>query len=433
MMGSIWQLESRQVRYPKLKGNKRTQVLVVGGGMAGMLCARKLQEAGKDVVLVEAERIGAGITARTTAVLTAQHDFLYQDMMKRFDDDTARAYLHANLDAVKSFRKLSKKIPCDFQDMPSIQFTTGCLERLCKEADVVNSLGFPARFTEKISFPENATGAVIYPDMAQFHPLRFLTGAAQELQIYENSRVLDLEGTTAKLEQGTIRAEQVIVATHFPFIDRRGWYFMKLYQSRSYVLALENAPDPGATMAELEGQGMYFRRYGELLLVGGGDHRTGKKGGGFAYLRDYVQSHMPRARVKYAWANQDCMSLDGLPYVGKYSPNLPGVYVAAGFNAWGMTNAMVAANVLTDQICCRENPLIQAFRPDRSVLHRQLFCNLGSTVADFVIPTVKRCPHLGCALRWNPKEHSWDCPCHGSRFTEDGKLLDTPAQKDANI
>ena len=430
-MESIWQLEHGQIRYPKLKNDKQTQVLVIGGGMAGVLCARKLQEAGKSVLLVEANRIGSGITARTTAVLTAQHDFLYQDMIKSFGEETARTYLYANLDAVREFRELSKKISCDFEDMPSMQFTTGSLERLCREADVVNRLGYPARFMEKPSFPMDATGAVEYPDMAQFHPLKFLAGAARSLEIYEDSRVLALEGTTAKLDNASIRAEQVVVATHFPFINRRGWYFMKLYQSRSYVLALENAPDPGATMAELDGQGIYFRRYGDLLLVGGGDHRTGKKGGGFGYLRDYVQTHIPRAREKYAWANQDCMSLDGLPYVGAYSPNMPGVYVATGFNAWGMTNSMVAANAITDQICGRENPVIHALSPDRSVLYKQLLCNIGSTVADFAIPTVRRCPHLGCALRWNPREHSWDCPCHGSRFTETGELLDTPAQKDA--
>ena len=220
------------------------------------------------------------------------------------------------------------------------------------------------------------------------------------------------------------------MATHFPFINRHGLYFMKLYQSRSYVLALENAPDPGATGAEYKGEGIYFRRYGDLLLLGGGDHRTGKKGGSYAFLREYAKNHFPRAKEKYAWANQDCMTLDGLPYVGHYSPNTPDVYVATGFNAWGMTNSMVAAEVIRDQILGKENPLSQIFHPGRSMLRKQLFCNIGETLIDFAIPTVRRCPHLGCALRWNPQEHTWDCPCHGSRFDMDGKLLDTPAQKD---
>ena len=432
-MKSVWQEESTQTRFPQLETNMKTQVLVIGGGIAGILCARNLQKAGKDVILLEANTIGSGITAKTTAVLTAQHDYLYQDMIQDFDEETARAYLHANLNAVEAFRELSKEIPCDFEDMPSVQFTTGNPEKLKIEAEVVNRLGFPARYQKSLRFPKNATGAVVYPNMAQFHPLKFLHGAAKDLNIYENSRVLDLKGTTAHLAGGSVETQQAIVTTHFPFINRHGLYFMKLYQSRSYVLALEDAPNPGATLAELEGEGMYFRRYGDLLLVGGGDHRTGKNGEAFQKLRKYAKTHFPNAKEKYAWANQDCMSLDGLPYVGVYSPAMPDVYVAAGFNAWGMTNAMVAANVLEQLIRGEPSVLAHPLKPDRSALKKQLLCNLGETVANFAIPTVKRCPHLGCALKWNPQEHSWDCPCHGSRFTHAGELIDTPAQKDANV
>ncbi len=432
-MESVWQKTDDRIKYPSLKKDIDTEVLVIGGGMAGILCARKLQDAGKKVVLVEAERIGSGITARTTAVLTAQHDYLYQDMEKDFGEETARAYLHANLDAVAEYRKLSKKIPCDFETLPSIQYTANDPARLEKEVQTVNRLGFSARFEDNIPLDVLAVGASVYPDMGQFHPLKFLMGAAEGLEIYENSRVLDLEGTTAKLEKCSICAKQVIVATHFPFINRHGLYFMKLYQNRSYVLALENASNPGATLEELEGLGLYFRPYGNLLLMGGGDHRTGKKGGGWEYLRTLARKYFPDSKERFAWANQDCMTLDGLPYVGQYAPGMPGVYVATGFNAWGMTNSMAAANLLRDMILGKENPLEKVFDPNRSMLHKQLWCNLGATVADFAIPTKKRCPHLGCALKWNPQEHSWDCPCHGSRFAEDGKLLDTPAQKDAEL
>ena len=219
-MESVWQATDERVKYPSLKKNIDTEVLVIGGGMAGILCARKLQDAGKKVVLVEAERIGGGITARTTAVLTAQHDYLYQDMVKDHGAETARAYLHANLDAVQEFRKLSEKIPCDFETLPSIQYTANDPARLEKEVQTVKRLGFSAEFTDKIPLPVLAVGGAIYPDMGQFHPLKFLLGAAEGLEIYENSRVLALQGTTAKLEKCSIRAKQVIVATHFPFINR---------------------------------------------------------------------------------------------------------------------------------------------------------------------------------------------------------------------
>lgn len=432
-MDSVWQQIPSATPRKQLCENRRTEILVIGGGMAGVLCARALQEAGKDVLLTEARQVGSGITAKTTAVLTAQHDFLYCDMGAKFGIQTAAAYLHANLDAVRQFRELAKEIPCDFEEISSMQFTIKEPGRLKKEILFLKELGFTAKWHSATSLPIPATGAAEYPGMGQFHPLKFLQGAAKTLDIYENSRVLQLHGTTAQLEHGSVKADKVVVATHFPFINRAGLYFMKLYQSRSYVLALENAPKPTATLAELEGRGIYFRPYGDLLLVGGGDHRTGKKGGGYDYLKAYVRQYFPESRIKYAWSNQDCMSLDGRPYVGRYSPLMPNVYTATGFNAWGMTNSMVAAHLIRDLIIGAENPLTEILRPNRSVFHRQLLYNLAETVANFAIPTVKRCPHLGCALRWNPQEHSWDCPCHGSRFEKDGTLSDTPAQKDAHL
>lgn len=428
-MESVWQQIHAEKQFPRLKGDINTQVLVIGGGMAGVLCARALQEAGKEVVLCEAGKIGGGITGKTTAVLTAQHDFLYTDMIKHFDETTARAYLEGNLKAVKTFRKMAENIECDFENIPSIQFSRKNADILQKEWKTLQRWGFSAKLVEKPWFLDNVA-AVEYPNMAQFHPLKFLFAVAKELTIYENSPVRKLEGTTAYLDEGTVKAQQVVVATHFPFINRYGLYFMKLYQSRSYVLALENAPDPGVTGAEYKGEGIYFRRYGDLLLLGGGDHRTGKKGGSYAFLRRYASEHFPRAKENFAWANQDCMTLDGLPYVGHYSPATPDVYVATGFNAWGMTNSMIAAEVIRDQILGKKNPLSQILHPARSMMHKQLLCNIGEAIIDFAIPTVRRCPHLGCALRWNAQEHTWDCPCHGSRFDMDGKLLDTPAQKD---
>ena len=135
----------------------------------------------------------------------------------------------------------------------------------------------------------------------------------------------------------------------------------------------------------------------------------------------------------YKRQNQDCVSLDGIPYIGQYSPALPDVYTACGFNLWGMTTSMYAAEILTDLAMGKENRYAEVFSTNRSMITTQLFSNLGNTFIDFCIPTTKRCSHLGCALKWNPLEHSWDCPCHGSRFTESGELIDNPAMKDINI
>ena len=170
-----------------------------------------------------------------------------------------------------------------------------------------------------------------------------------------------------------------------------------------------------------------FRSYGNLMLLGGGAHRTGKCGGGWRVLRTFARRHYPEAQEKYRWAAQDCMSLDGAPYIGHYAKGKQDLYVATGYNKWGFTSAMVAADQITKMILGQESPYAPAFDPSRSILHRQLAVNLGESVVHLLKPTVPRCSHLGCALEWNRSERCWDCPCHGSRFNEDGKVLESPA------
>ena len=179
-----------------------------------------------------------------------------------------------------------------------------------------------------------------------------------------------------------------------------------------------------------EKDGLSFRNYNGLLLLGGGAHRTGKQGGGWAELEDFARTHYPKASIKYRWATQDCMSLDGIPYIGRYSKTAPNLYVATGFNKWGMTSSMAAAMLLSDLIQGKENEYERLFSPSRTILRPQLLCNAFETTVNLLTPTKPRCPHLGCVLKWNPLEHSWDCPCHGSRFGKDGKLLDNPATAD---
>ena len=242
--------------------------------------------------------------------------------------------------------------------------------------------------------------------------------------------MVSLTKSGAVTEHGAIQANAVIVCTHFPFLNRHGSYFLKLYQQRSYVLALKNAPIPEGMLLDAQKNGLSFRHWGDTLLLGGGGHRTGKPGGGWAELEAFVQEHYPDAKIVSRWATQDCMSLDGLPYIGQYSASTPNLYVATGFNKWGMTTSMAAARILADLVCGRENPYSALFSPSRSILRPQLGINAAETTVNLLKPARKRCPHLGCALKWNPQEHSWDCPCHGSRFSGDGQLLDNPSTGD---
>lgn len=432
-MSFLWEDDVTSPQFPPLTRDAAADVLVIGGGMAGVLCAYTLKERGIKCLLVEAATLGSGITRGTTAVLSAQHDTLYSDLVRSFGAEKAKEYLDANLKAVAQFRRMSEHISCNFENRPSVMYSLEDRELMKLEADTVQALGYPAEFLSKTELPLEIAGAVRYPDMAQFHPLKFLYGAADGLNIHEHTFVRSVEDGIAFTDDGRIRAKSIIVATHFPFINRRGLYFLKLFQMRSFVLALENVPLPQNTYVQNSGDGMYFRPYGNLLLVGGGDHRTGYKKGGFNAVREFVRRYYPDGKEKYAWATQDCMSLDGVPYIGKYSPATPGLYVATGFNEWGMTSSMAAAQILADMIEGKKNPNASVFSPQRSMLQPQLFKNLGATLCDFAIPTVRRCSHLGCALRWNRAEHTWDCPCHGSRYDRRGKLIDNPAMHDTRI
>ena len=260
--------------------------------------------------------------------------------------------------------------------------------------------------------------------------MKFISEITQGLNIYEHTTVRELTEHTAIMDHGKIIADKIVVTTHFPFINKHGSYFLKMYQHRSYVLALENAPDVNGMYLDEAKKGMSFRNYNNRLLIGGGDHRTGKQGGNWQELVEFAGRHYPDAKEEYRWATQDCMTLDSVPYIGHYSKNTTDFYVATGFNKWGMTSSMIAAMILTDMVMGKENPYAQVFSPSRSILRPQLAANAFEAITNLLTFSTKRCPHLGCALKWNPYEHTWDCPCHGSRFTNDGKLIDNPATGD---
>lgn len=427
---SIWSKTADLPSFEPLHGDIRTDVLIIGGGMAGILCAYLLHQAGVEYVLAEASQICSGITKNTTAKVTSQHGLVYHKLLSRFGMEQAKLYLEANESALAQYRRLCETIPCGFEEQDNYVYSLDGKKKLGQEMTALSFLGADAQFVQLLPLPFSTAGAVRFPHQAQFHPLRFVSGVAKGLHIHENTVVRELMGTTAVTNHGSIKAEKIIVATHFPFLNKRGSYFLKLYQHRSYVLALKDAPKLDGMYVDEADKGLSFRSYKDLLLLGGGGHRTGKHGGAWSELTTFAMEHVPGVKEVCRWATQDCMSLDGVPYIGQYSKHTPNLYVATGFNKWGMTSSMVSAMVLRDLVLERHNPWTEVFSPSRSILRPQLAVNGFEAVTNLLTPTAKRCPHLGCALKWNPQEHSWDCPCHGSRFTEDGRLIDNPATGD---
>lgn len=429
-MRSLWKATASLPEFPELVGDVRTDVLIIGGGIAGILTAYLLHEKGVKYVLVEKGRICSGTTGNTTAKITFQHGLIYDKILKSDGTEAARKYLAANRAAFDKYAELCGKTDCDYEIKDNYVYSTDDRRKLEKEVEALEKIGYIADLCENVPLPVKTVGAVKFPDQAQFNPLKFLSSVAEGLNIYENTFVREMRGNTAVTDKGKIHADTVIAATHFPFINKHGSYFLKLYQHRSYVIALENAQDVNGMYVDECDTGLSFRNYEGLLLLGGGGHRTGKKGGNWAELRAFAAKKYPDSREKHFWATQDCMSLDGIPYIGRYSAKTHGFYVASGFNKWGMTGSMTAAMLLSDMILGKRNGFASVFDPSRSIVKPQLFINGAEAVCNLLTPSKKRCPHLGCALKWNEAERSWDCPCHGSRFTEHGSVLDNPANGD---
>ncbi len=427
-MKSLWLNENKLPQFSALHGENKTDVLIIGGGLCGILCAYQLHKLGVDYILVDADRICRKTSGNTTAKITSQHGLIYADILKKYGAETAEKYYRVNEKAIEEYARLCEGIDCSFERKDNFIYSLSEIKKLDDEMKALEKIGAKAKLYPSLSaLPFDTVGAVKFPSQAQFDPIAFISTIAPELNIYENSRIIGFDGKSYYGKDFKIKADKIIVATHFPVFNKHGAFSLKLYQHRSYVLALKNAPDVDGMYLDENEKGLSFRNHGEYLLLGGGSHRTGKKGGSYNELRATAKRLFPESKEAFHWAAQDCMSLDAIPYIGQYRKKTPDLFVATGFNKWGMSFSMVSALILKDLIFGKTNDYADIFSPSRSVLHPQLLANALETTVNLLTPTKPRCPHLGCALKWNEHEHSWDCPCHGSRFDKDGKVIEGPA------
>ena len=472
---SLWNRTVDIPRRERLNRDMEADAAVIGAGMAGVLIADRLKRRGLRVVVLEASRIGSGQTGNTTAKITCQHGMIYHALIERFGREKARHYADANQQAIREYADLiqERDIDCDFREAPAYLYSGIDAEPLRREAEAAASLGIDASFTTETELPFAVAGAVRFEQQALFHPLKFLQAVSDGLEIYEQTPALTVDDHEIRTEGGTVRAGHVIFACHFPFVNVPGWYFMRMHQERSYVLAVEGGWQPEGMYYGVDPQALSFRAAEGLVLLGGGNHRTGEnsQGGRYEALRQQARNLFPDSREAACWSAQDCMTLDGLPYIGPFSPSVPCWHVATGFGKWGMTSSMVAAMIIADRIAGHAPDWAEVFSPSRFELSASAknlatdtaqafkglareFLTLPRGVLDDLPPghggiveadgrkagvykddeghchvVNPRCPHLGCQLEWNPDEKSWDCPCHGSRFSYDGSLIDNPAQE----
>lgn len=453
-MESIWSRAAQIPGREPLPGDRQVQTLVIGAGMAGILTAYFLKKEGVDVVVAEAGRIAWGQTKNTTAKITGQHGLIYHKLMQKAGIEKARDYATAAKDAVKLYERIIKEenIECHFKKLPSYLYTIYKSRRkaLEKEAAAARELGMEARFVEGqelTELPFEAAGAVCFENQGQFSPLEFIKALSGPLEIYENTKVLSVKGHIAFTDKGRITAENIVFTCHYPFPIIPGFYFLRQHQERSYVLALEGGRELEGMYYSADEEGISLRSAGSILLLGGGGRRTGKRGrgaggcsmAGYSYLQEAAGKFYPALHETARWSAQDCMPHDDIPFIGKYSVYRPYWYVATGFKKWGMTSSMVSAVIISGRICGKNVPYEKTFSPQRLLFRlgiRNLLTDIGESVKGLgrglFSGKERKCPHMGCRLEWNPEEERWECPCHGSEFDRDGKLLADPARRDMN-
>ncbi len=471
---SIWTLHEKANRRPALEKNIKTDVCIIGGGTAGVLTALQLKEKGMKSIVIEAGRTGSGQSQNTTAKITAQHGLKYAYLTKHFGEESARQYAAANTAAIDEYERIINKysIDCDFARTEAYLYSTEEKNQIDAEYKAARKAGIDACLTKETELPIKIKNALLFRNQACFNPLKFLYGAAEKIKIFENTPALSVKGNIVKTDKAIIYADNIVFATHYPFVNAPGFYFARMHQSRSCFLALKDAPKLENLYFSADKHGFSFRGYKNYLIIGGASHRTGENlyGGKYDLIRAKSKAMFPESTVAAQWSAQDCMPADGVPYIGKFAASTDNKYVATGFGKWGMSSSMVAAQIISDRICGKENPYAEVFSPQRfkisscvRLLEEEAYAVKGIAKELFSIPKFYlnaidktgggvirykgkkagvykdengtiyavdiRCPHLGCQLEWNPDEKSWDCPCHGSRFSYTGQRMDNPAQR----
>ena len=446
-------------------------------------------------IIERKENIGIGISGHTTAKITSQHGAIYHYLQDQYGLDFAKKYFLANEEAIFNIENIIKEnnIDCGFEKQSSFLYSTSKDEeiKLKNEFDAVSKINKEAKLRTDVKLPLEITSAIEFPNQAMFNPYKYINFLADKIiekdgDIFVNTTCYDIDNENdmyiCKTENNNIYAKNVVIATHYPFLNIPGFYFSKIYQSSSYVIAIsleetEWNKDFDGMYINIEKPIYSFRKVnfnGEnLLLLGGGGHKTGEmkeKDIGYKELLEAAKKWFPDCKIKYKWSANDCISLDKIPYIGEFSSLYPNIYVGTGFNKWGMTSSYVAGKIVSDKILEKENKYEDIFKATRTnfFVNRDEVKNMVTdTLKVQVVDRVKEennskpekeegkiierngekigvyidengktfavkpvCTHLGCMLSWNKEDKTWDCPCHGSRFDYTGKQIENPAIKD---
>ncbi|MBS4534003.1 FAD-dependent oxidoreductase [Clostridium sp. D2Q-14] len=492
---SYWLDSTERTDYPYLDKDIDVDIAIVGGGIAGITAGFILKRRGLKVAILEVDKILEGITGKTTAKITSQHNLIYDKLINDIGEEKARQYADANESAKEFIESIikEKEINCDYSVMPAYVYTQdkNYVDKIKKEVIAASKLGIDASFVTETSLPFPIKGAVRFENQAQFHPRKYLLELAKEIpedgsHIFENTHVLDIKESNPNIviiEGGhKVKANKVIIASHYPMENFKGLYFSRIYQERAYiigVLAKESFPEGIYINAESPTRSLRKQRYKDkqMILIAGENHKTGQGKSTETYynnLKKFAESIFTIEDIPYRWSAQDCITMDEIPFIGRITSNNPYIYIATGFKKWGMSSGTASAMILSDIITKNYSPHSDVFDPSRvnikggfthfikenlNVGYEYIKGKLNLNVGDNKIKTGEgkivnfegkrvgiyrdtdgktyivdtTCTHMTCELQWNSAEKTWDCPCHGSRFSYDGKIIEGPAQKELEI
>ncbi len=488
---SYWVASTKSADLPALEEDLKVDVAIVGGGLVGITAAFLLKQENLTVAVIEANRVGKGTTGHTTAKITSQHGLIYDKLIKRLGLEKAQQYAMANENAVTFLESLVKnsKIDCDFSPQSAYVYTRQeqFVQQIEDEVSAASTLGIKAHYLEQIPLPFGVKAAERFDNQGQFHPRKFLLALAAGItgggsHIFEQTRAVEfLEGHPFTVITATghkVIADRVIFASHFPVYDGGGLYYARAFADRSYAIAIkaeEKFPGGMYITAGSPTRSLRSTPYdgSELIIIVGEHHRTGQgppTDSHYRSLAQFAEQTFTVTELPFHWSAQDYATLDEVPYVGRLSEGSDNVYVATGFRKWGITNGTAAAILLKDLIVHGESPWEAVYDPTRFKADPSVK-QAASTSLGELTQTVERrlknvpgaealapgeaalakvgegkvglykddsgrvhavnitCTHTGCELTWNEAEHTWDCPCHGSRFTKEGDIIEGPALK----